>query len=94
MKFHIICDAYNSLPFIKEVDTENLAAVTAEIRGIESSFMPKFVYSPEQESFYRIVKVYPDVEGEEPQVFLSDDAYEVLGSNTEPEYFKRIGESE
>ena len=92
MKFHIICDAYNSLPFIKEVDTENLSAVTAEIRGIESSFMPKFVYSPEQESFYRIVKIYPDVEGEEPEVFLSDDAYEVLGSNTEAEYFKRMGD--
>ena len=92
MKFHIICDAYNSLPFVKEVDSESLAAVTAEARAMEGSFMPLFVYSEDDGRFYRLVKIYPEVEGAEPEVFLSDDAGELIGPNTDAEFFARIGD--
>ena len=87
MRFQIIANAYNSLPFVKTVDTDNLQAVTSDIADLGEAFIPMFVVDFEQDKTYRVV----DIEGE---VFLSDDASELLGPFTEPEYFKRIGESE
>jgi hypothetical protein len=84
MRFQIIANAYNSLPFVKAVDAENLQAVTADVADIGEAFIPMFVVDFEESKTYRAVVVDGDV-------FLSDDATELLGPATEPEYFKRIG---
>lgn len=85
MRFQIIANAYNSLPFVKAVDAENLQAVTADVADIGEAFIPMFVVDFEESKTYRAVVVDGDV-------FLSDDATELLGPATEPEYFKRIGD--
>ena len=87
MRFQIIANAYNSLPFVKTVDTDNLQAVTADLAGLGEAFIPMFVVDFEDSKTYRVV----DIEGD---VFLSDDASELLGPATEPDYFKRVGESD
>ena len=87
MRFQIISYGYNSLPFVKTVDTDNLQAVTADITDLGDAFIPMFVVDFEENKTYRVV----DAEGD---LFLSDDASELLGPFTEPDYFKRIGESE
>ena len=87
MRFHIIANAYNSLPFVKTVDTDNLQAITADIADLGNAFIPMFVVDFEENKTYRVVSV-------DDQLFLSDDASELLGPATEPDYFKRIGESE
>ena len=84
MRFQIIANAYNSLPFVKAVDAESLQAVTADAADIGEAFIPMFVVDFEESKTYRAVVVDGDV-------FLSDDATELLGPATEPEYFKRIG---
>lgn len=85
MRFQIIANAYNSLPFVKTVDTDNLQAVTADLAELGEAFIPMFVVDFEESKTYRVV----DIEGD---VFLSDDASELLGPATEPDYFKRVGE--
>lgn len=85
MKLYIVCDAFNSMPFVREIETDDLLTASADINKIESSFIPRFAYSPEAEKFYRIVSF-------DDQTFLSDDAYELLGPATPPEEFKRIGD--
>ena len=84
MRFQIIANAYNSLPFVKTVDTDNLQAVTADIADLGEAFIPMFVVDFEENKTYRVVDA-------EDEMFLSDDASELLGPFTEPEYFKRIG---
>ena len=85
MKLFIVCDAFNSLSFVREIDTDSLLTAPADISSIESSFIPKFAYSPKEERFYRVVSV-------DGEIFLSDDAYELLGEATPPEGFNRMGD--
>jgi hypothetical protein len=84
MRFQIIANAYNSLPFVKTVDADSLQAVTSDIDQLGGAFIPMFVVDFEDSKTYRVVVVDGDV-------FLSDDASELLGPATEPEYFKRLG---
>jgi hypothetical protein len=86
MRFQIIANAYNSLPFVKTVDTDNLQAITADIADLGNAFIPMFVVDFEENKTYRVVSV-------DDQLFLSDDASELLGPFTEPDYFKRVTES-
>lgn len=83
MRFQIIADAYNSLPFVKTVDTDNLQAITADIADLGNAFIPMFVVDFEENKTYRVVSV-------DDQLFLSDDAHEHLGAFTKAEGFKRL----
>ena len=85
MKFHIICNAYNAVPFVKEVDADDLSAVVADVDSIGVQFIPMFVFFPDEQKFYRVVKI------DDGPTFLSDDADELLGIATPPEGFKRLG---
>lgn len=85
MKLFIVCDAFNSLPFVREIETDSLLTAHEDIGNIENSFIPKFAYSPDMEKFYRIVCL-------DEEVFLSDDAGELIGPNTDAEFFARIGD--
>ena len=87
MRFQIIANAYNSLPFVKTVDTDNLQAITADIADLGNAFIPMFVVDFEENKTYRVVSV-------DDQLFLSDDASELLGPATEPDYFKRVTENQ
>ena len=84
MKFQIIIDAYNSLPFVKEVDSESLTSVVADVDSIGTQFIPMFVFAQEDQKFYRVVR------SEDGPTFLSNDAEELLGIATPPEDLKRI----
>jgi hypothetical protein len=83
MKYKIILWPANSLPVVREVDSENLTAVTSDLDKNKFGLFPIFVFAVDSGEFYRVLK---DDDG----YFLSDDADELIGPATELSEFKRI----